>query len=246
MRVEEITPYAPAADKTEQVREMFDSIAPAYDFMNAAMTMGMDRSWRRRATGLLAPASRYRRVLDVATGTADIAIKLARQNGTPYVLGIDLSEQMLERGRRKVEEAGLPEGCRIELRQADCLHSGLGDGEFDGVICAYGVRNFADIPAGLREMHRVLRRGGALVVLELSTPRSPFVKPFYRLYTRHIIPAAGRLVSKDVRAYSYLPESIEAVPQGEEMTRLMLEAGFASATATSLCFGVCTLYHAVK
>ena len=247
MKVENITPYGgTCADKTAQVRDMFDSIAPAYDFMNRAMTMGMDKLWRRRAVNILTPASTYRRVLDVATGTADIALRLATVCHTPEVLGIDLSEQMLRIGRHKVAGAGLPEGVRVELRQADCLHSGLPDGEFDGVICAYGVRNFADIEAGLREMYRVTRPGGALVILELSTPKAWWVKPFYRLYTRCVIPLAGRLVSRDTRAYSYLPESIAAVPQGPEMTALLLRAGYSSATYTPLFLGVCTIYRAVK
>lgn len=246
MKVEQITPYGTHEGKTEQVREMFDSIAPAYDLMNAAMTLGMDRGWRRKAVSLLGPASRYGRVLDIATGTADIAIKLAQTHATPRVVGIDLSEGMLEVGRRKVSEARLPQGCSIELQQGDSLALPFENESFDGAICAYGVRNFSDIARGLGEMARVLRPGGALVILELSTPRSPLVKPFYNLYTRGFIPLLGRLVSKDPRAYSYLPESIAAVPQGAEMTSLMEQAGFSRATAISLFLGVCTIYHALK
>lgn len=245
MEVEKITPYGgEGADKAGQVRDMFDAIAPAYDFMNRCMTLGMDRSWRRKAVRLLGPASEYPRVLDVATGTGDIALELVRTNGTPAVTGIDLSEGMLEVGRRKVAEAALP--ADITLRTGDCLDLDLPDASFDGVICAYGVRNFADIPRGLRSMWRVLRPGGRVVILELSTPASPLVKPFYDLYTRAVIPTLGRLVSKDVRAYSYLPESIAAVPQRTEMTRLMEQAGFADARYTSLCLGACTIYTAEK
>ena len=245
MKVEEITPYG-GDDKTEQVREMFDSIAPAYDFMNRAMTLGLDHSWRRKAVSLLGPAARYPRVLDVATGTADIALKLAAAHGTPEITGIDLSEEMLRIGRDKVASALLPEGTRITLEQGDCLDLKFGDAEFDGVICAYGVRNFASIETGLRSMWRVLRPGGRVVILELSTPGSPLVRPFYRLYTRHVIPTVGRMVSKDVRAYSYLPESIAAVPQGQAMVRLLEQAGFSSARVISLCFGACSIYTAEK
>ena len=126
MKVEEITPYG-GDDKTEQVREMFDSIAPAYDFMNRAMTLGLDHSWRRKAVSLLGPAARYPRVLDVATGTADIALKLAAAHGTPEITGIDLSEEMLRIGRDKVASARLPEGTRITLEQGDCLDLKFGD-----------------------------------------------------------------------------------------------------------------------
>ena len=247
MKVEEITPYGdPAESKTGQVRHMFDNIAPAYDTLNRAMTLGMDRLWRRKAVSLLSPASAYPKVLDVATGTADIAIRLARANATPSITGIDLSEGMLAIGRRKVAEAKLPPEVKIELRQADCLHSGLADGEFDGVICAYGVRNFADIRAGLREMHRITRPGGALVILELSTPASPLVRPFYNFYTHRVIPLMGRFVSGDSNAYTYLPQSVAAVPQGSRMTDLILEAGYREARAISLCMGVSTIYHATK
>lgn len=244
--VEKITPYGADGDKTGQVREMFDSIAPAYDFMNRAMTLGLDHSWRRRAVGLLGPAGRYRRVLDVATGTADIALKLAAAHGTPEIVGVDLSAGMLAVGREKVERAALPAGCRITLEQGDCLDLPFADGSFDGVICAYGVRNFASIADGLRSMARVLRPGGRVVILELSTPSSPLVRPFYNLYTRHLIPVMGRMVSKDVRAYSYLPESIAAVPQGEAMLTLMAQAGFTSPSHTTICFGACSIYTAEK
>ena len=246
MEVEKITPYGggPEADKTGQVREMFDAIAPAYDFMNRCMTLGMDHSWRRRAVRLLGPATSYGRVLDIATGTGDIALKLATENRTPSITGIDLSEGMLAVGRRKIAETRLPEGVEITLRQGDCLDLDLPDASFDGVICAYGVRNFADIPRGLRSMRRVLRPGGRVVILELSTPSSPLVRPFYNIYTRAVIPTLGRMVSKDVRAYSYLPESIAAVPQRTEMTRLMEQAGFKNARYISLCLGACMIYTA--
>lgn len=244
MDVEQITPYGDASgDKTRQVREMFDSIAPAYDFMNRAMTMGIDRLWRHKAVRLLRDCQ-HDDILDIATGTGDLAIKLARELDPIAVTGVDLSEGMIEIGRAKVAKEGLQEVVTLGI--GDCLLLPFTDASFDVVTCAYGVRNFADLLAGYREMHRVLRPGGKAVILELSTPTSPVVKPLYNFYTRHVIPTVGRMVSKDVRAYSYLPESIAAVPQGDEMTAIMLEAGFSQARAIPLTMGVCTIYEAVS
>ena len=222
---------------------MFDRIAPTYDVLNHTLSANIDRLWRRRVVRCAA-AGAPRRILDLATGTGDLAIKLARDLDPITVTGVDLSEGMVEIGRQKVEKMGLQEVVTLGI--GDCLLLPFTDGAFDAVTCAYGVRNFADLPAGYREMHRVLRPGGTVVILELSTPRSKAVKPFYNLYTRHVIPTVGRMVSKDVRAYSYLPESIAAVPQGDEMVRIMLEAGFSSARAIPLTFGVCTIYVAKK
>jgi len=244
MQVENITPYGHASgDKARQVRDMFDSIAPAYDFMNRAMTMGIDRLWRRKAVRLLRDCQ-HDDILDIATGTGDLAIRLARELDPIAVTGVDLSEGMIEIGRGKVEKEGLADVVSLSL--GDCLLLPFTDASFDAVTCAYGVRNFADLAAGYREMHRVLRPGGKVVILELSTPTSAFIRPLYDLYTRHIIPTVGRMVSKDVRAYSYLPESIAAVPQGDEMTAIMLGAGFSEARAIPLTFGVCTIYEGVK
>lgn len=244
MDVERITPYGDGSgDKTRQVREMFDSIAPAYDFMNRAMTMGIDRLWRRKAVRLLRDCQ-HDDILDIATGTGDLAIKLARELDPIAVTGVDLSEGMIEIGRAKVAKEGLQEVVTLGI--GDCLLLPFTDASFDVVTCAYGVRNFADLLAGYCEMHRVLRPGGRAVILELSTPTSPMVRPLYNFYTRHVIPTVGRLVSKDVRAYSYLPESIAAVPQGDAMTAIMLEAGFSQARAIPLTMGVCTIYEAVS
>ena len=244
MDVERITPYGDGSgDKTRQVREMFDSIAPAYGFMSRAMTMGIERLWRYKAVRLLRDCQ-HDDILDIATGTGDLAIKLARELDPIAVTGVDLSEGMIEIGRAKVAKEGLQEVVTLGI--GDCLLLPFTDASFDVVTCAYGVRNFADLLAGYREMHRVLRPGGRAVILELSTPTSPMVRPLYNFYTRHVIPTVGRLVSKDVRAYSYLPESIAAVPQGDAMTAIMLEAGFSQARAIPLTMGVCTIYEAVS
>ncbi len=244
MGPEEINPYDnDDRRKSEQIESMFDNIAPAYDLMNRAMTFGIDRRWRALAVKRVARhGADY--ILDVATGTGDLAISLARKVDPIGVTGIDLSEGMLERARRKVAEADLTD--TIKFCQADSLAMPLPDESYDAVTVAYGVRNFENLLQGLREMYRVLKPGGILVVLELSTPRNKAVKWAYDLYTKHIIPTLGRLVSSDARAYTYLPESIAAVPQGNEMCELMEQAGFANATYRPLTFGTCTIYTAVR
>ncbi len=244
--VENITPYAAEGDsraKTEQVRDMFDSIAPAYDTMNRMMTMGIDRRWRRRCVRMVRDA-RPGTILDLATGTGDLAVALARAIPDAKVTGADLSESMIEIGRRKVAEHGLDD--RITLMTADALKMPFADDTFDAMTIAFGVRNFEDLEAGYTEMCRVLRPGGLLVVLELTPPASRVVKPFYNFYTRCIIPAVGRIVSKDSRAYTYLPESIAAVPARDAMLDIMRRAGFDDTAYRSLTLGVATIYTAVK
>ena len=243
VKAEKVNPYDDVRPKTEQVREMFDSIAPAYDFMNRAMTFGIDRLWRRRAVKMLRDVA-HDEILDVATGTGDLALLLARRLHPKSVTGIDLSEQMLDIARKKNAKANVE--ADIKFYAADCLALPMADESFDCVTVAYGVRNFEHLKDGYREMLRVLRPGGTLCVIELSTPTSAVVRPLYKFYTRRIIPFVGRLVSKDVRAYSYLPESIAAVPQRDEMTALMLESGFETATFRSLTFGTCTIYLGKK
>ena len=240
---EQIKPYDSVRPKTEQVEEMFDSIAPAYDFMNRAMTLGIDKLWRAKAVKMIRrrqPAD----ILDVATGTGDLAIKLAREIPGVRVTGVDLSEQMLAIGRDKVRLAGLSD--RISLSKADCLALPMADASFDAVTVAYGVRNFEHLAQGYCEMARVLRPGGMLCVVELSVPQSRLVRPFYELYTRRIIPVIGRMVSSDRSAYTYLPASIAAMPQGERMLAIMEEAGLVRPALRPLTLGVCTIYTAFR
>lgn len=239
MSPEEITPYDHTRGKTEQVREMFDNIAPAYDGLNRAMSLGLDRSWRRRAVRMVAsehPTS----IVDIATGTGDFAISLAKAMPKAHITGLDLSEGMISIGREKVAAAALTD--RVELLAGDCLAPPASIGGADAVTVAFGVRNFANLLAGYRAMLGMLRPGGRLCVIELSTPSSALVRPFYNLYTRCVIPAMGRLVSRDKRAYSYLPESIAAVPCGDAMLDLMRRAGFTDTAYKTLTLGVCTIY----
>ncbi len=242
--VEKVNPYRDdTRSKDAQVQSMFDAIAPAYDFMNRAMTFGLDRLWLRQLIGV-ARRARPQTVLDLATGTGDVALALARALPEAEIRGLDLSEGMLEKAREKAAAKGLD--GRISFAQADCLATGLPAACADLITIAYGVRNFADIAAGYREMYRLLRPGGTLAVLELSRPVNAAVKPLYKLYTRTLIPAAGRLLSHDTRAYSYLPESIAAAPQRSEMTDILAAAGFDHASFRPMTFGVCTLYTARK
>lgn len=243
VKAEKINPYDNNRAKTEQVKEMFDSIAPAYDFMNRAMTFGIDKLWRAKAVRMI-KAHIPSTILDVATGTGDLAIKLARSLSINKITGIDLSEGMIEIGRRKVTEANLDNV--ISFTTGDCLNLPFDDNSFDCVTVAYGVRNFEHLDKGYQQMHRVLNNGGMLCVIELSTPTSKIIKPLYNFYTHHIIPFVGRLISKDVRAYSYLPESIAAVPQGNDMLQLMKNAGFKDCKFHSMTFGTCTIYTAIK
>lgn len=222
---------------------MFDSIAPAYDFMNRAMTMGIDRLWRRKAVKMVASKS-PREILDVACGTGDMSIALARHMPLAKVTGLDLSAGMVEIGNRKTASKNL--AGRVTLLTGDSLAMPFESNSFDALTVAYGVRNFSDLQAGYREFYRVLRPGGMMCVVELSTPKGRLVRPLYDFYTRHFIPFIGRVVSKDRRAYTYLPESIAAVAQGEEMLDIARREGFVDAAFRSLTLGVCTVYTAFK
>lgn len=241
MRVEEIKPYSSEGEKARQVEEMFDSIAPAYDFMNRAMTLGIDRWWRRVAVKMVGK-SQPRRILDVATGTGDFAIGLYNKIHPQQVVGIDLSQGMLDVARTKVVKHGLQDA--ITLQQGDCLALPFNDGDFDAVTVAFGVRNFEHLLQGYEQMHRVLAPGGVLCVVELSTPRNRVVRWFYDLYTLHIIPWFGALKSHDKSAYRYLPLSIAAVPQGDDMLAIMREAGFKGCKVRRMTLGTCSIYFA--
>lgn len=243
MRPEDINPYDDGRAKTEQVRDMFDNIAPAYDRLNRLMSFGLDRSWRRKAVRMVA-ATRPGHIVDIATGTGDFAIALAHAIPDADVTGLDLSEGMVSLGRTKITAAGLD--GRVSLMTGDCLDAPLPPCSADAITVAFGVRNFADLAAGYRAMYHMLRPGGMLCVIELSTPRSALVRPFYNLYAGHVIPLMGRLISADDSAYSYLPASIAAVPCGDAMLDLMSGAGFTDSSCTPLTLGVCTIYTAIR
>lgn len=236
-------PYDSINDKKSQIREMFDNIAPTYDRLNHLLSMNIDRLWRRRTVNAVArhnPAS----VLDVATGTGDLAIALARRLPDARICGADLSTEMLRVARAKVDECGL--ASRIELSEGDAEHLEFATGSFDAVTVAFGVRNFGDIDAGLHEMHRVLADGGVLAVLELATPRNKFFNKLYGGYSHRILPRIGGMVSSDSKAYEYLPASVDEFPAPDRFTDMMRAAGFAECRARSLSFGIATLFTGIK
>lgn len=250
---EHVKPYSDTGNKSEQVEQMFDSIAPAYDFMNTAMTFGMHRSWRNRALSMLAgklarqTSAGPLRMLDVACGTGDVTFRMYDRFGPEAdITGIDLSQGMLDVARRKLQEMSPAHRAAIKFQAADCLKLPFADNTFDAVTVAYGVRNFERLTEGYAQMLRVLRPGGVLCVIELCEPASPLTRWGYRLYSRHIIPFIGRRVSKDDRAYSYLPQSIAACPDRDAMTRLMAQAGFIHTEWHTLFPGAVAIYLARK
>lgn len=236
-------PYGEGEAKGRQVERMFDEIAPTYDLLNHRLSWGIDRRWRRAAIDSLLPYA-PRRILDVATGTADFALLAARRLQPERLLGVDLSEGMLEVGRKKVAEAGL--GDIVELRRDDCMQLGLDDNCMDAVTVAYGVRNFENLERGLAEMRRVLRPEGRLVIIELTRPHRFPMRQLFWLYSHLLMPAVGRIVSGNGRAYTYLPATMEAFPQGERMQEILCKAGFRDVRFRRFTFGLSTLYTACK
>lgn len=247
---EHIKPYAQTGEKGQQVEQMFDSIAPAYDFMNLAMTLGLHHWWRHRGLARLSKefteTRSPERILDVACGTGDVSFSLAEIFPQASIEGIDLSAGMLEVARKRLASKPQQISSRISFREGDCLNLPYEDSRFDAVTVAYGVRNFSDLRSGVREMVRVLRPGGRLLVIELCEPVSPPLRLGYRFYSRRLIPFLGRMVSGDKSAYTYLPQSIAACPQRSEMTALLEECGLRSARFSTLFPGVIGIYIASK
>lgn len=226
---------------------MFDSISPRYDFMNSAMSLGQHKHWRNIALkNAIKELSAHgaQKILDVATGTGDVAFKLHSLFPDSYITGIDLSDGMLDEARKKLMLLPSKERDLIAFGKGDSLAMPFHDGEFGLVTVAYGVRNFSNLRKGLEEIRRVLKRDGVLCIIELSTPQGFLTRPAYNLYAGKIIPWLGKKVTGDNRAYSYLPESIEACPQGDDMAALLNAAGFTRVKWHSLSFGALTYYIA--
>ena len=239
---EKITPYH-EGEKASQVEQMFDNIAPTYDKLNHRLSWDIDKGWRRKAIRQLEPFA-PKTLLDIATGTGDFAILAAKMLHPEKLIGADISEGMMEIGRQKVKQEGLD--CVVSFEKEDCLNLSYEDGTFDAVTAAFGIRNFADLDKGLREMQRVLKKGGHLSIVELTTPVSFPMKQLFRIYSHTVLPVYGRLISKDTSAYGYLTKTIEAFPQGERMVEILKKAGFAEASFRRLTFGICTMYFATK
>lgn len=232
-------PIGEADGKTEAVESMFDAVAPRYDLLNRLLSAGIDRYWRSRTVRMM-DDEQPRRVLDVATGTADLAIKIERMLHPRETVGIDLSTEMLDRGRAKIERKGL--SPRISLRKADAADLPFPDGSFDAAFVAFGVRNFENLEAGLNDIRRVLRPGGSLIVLEFSMPRTFPIRQLYTWYSHHVLPRIGGLLSPDQGAYEYLPNSVAAFPDGTDFLRRMDAVGFGDLEWTPLTFGIASLY----
>lgn len=220
---------------------MFDNIAPKYDLLNHVLSLKIDTLWRDTLVRWIAK-DRPKLVLDVATGTGDLAIALQKGTGAK-IIGYDLSQQMLNVGKEKISKLGLD--SKITMQKGDAENMPFEDNKFDGVTAAFGVRNFENLDAGLREMRRVLKPGKAAYILEFSKVEG-FLGPFYQFYFKNILPVIGRMVSKDNRAYSYLPDSVNAFPYGEKMKNILLAAGFSHAEYKKVSFGIATIYKAVK
>ena len=240
---EKIKPYNSTDEKGKVVEEMFDNIAPTYDTLNHRLSWNIDKSWRKKAIKQLSPF-KPKTILDIATGTGDFAILSAKMLLPDTLIGADISEGMMEIGRQKVKNERL-EGI-ISFQKEDCLNLTFPSDTFEAVTAAFGIRNFQDLERGLVEMYRVLKKGGHLCIIELTTPISFPMKQLFKVYSKVVLPFYGRLISKDSSAYDYLNKTIAAFPQGETMMKILQKAGFAKTSFKRLTFGICTMYIAEK
>ncbi|HLP94200.1 MAG TPA: bifunctional demethylmenaquinone methyltransferase/2-methoxy-6-polyprenyl-1,4-benzoquinol methylase UbiE [Saprospiraceae bacterium] len=239
----QVKPYNSEAGKKAEVEQMFDRIAPKYDLLNRVLSLGIDVWWRKKAIAYL-KAARPSEILDVATGTADVAILMAKILNPKRIVGIDIANQMLEFGRVKIQDAGLQDV--ISLETGDSEHLRFETGTFDAVTVAFGVRNFENLEKGLAEMQRVLKPGGRVVILEFSKPHIFPFKQLYNSYFKYVLPLIGRLTSRDMRAYTYLFESVQVFPEGNQFTEILTKTGFNDPICERLTLGICSIYTATK
>lgn len=239
----EVKPYNQGAGKKHEVEQMFDKIAPKYDLLNRVLSLGIDIQWRKKAIDMLAK-DRPQRILDVATGTADVAILMAKRLKPQQIIGIDIANQMLDLGRIKINKRALASTIQLETGDSEQLR--FADESFDAVTVAFGVRNFENLEKGLAEMLRVVRTGGRVVILEFSKPQLFPFKQLYNAYFKYVLPLIGRLTSRDMRAYDYLFESVQAFPDGDQFLSVLTKTGFQQTQCKRLTLGICSIYSAVK
>jgi demethylmenaquinone methyltransferase/2-methoxy-6-polyprenyl-1,4-benzoquinol methylase len=238
-----ITPYKDSdKEKKEQVSEMFDNISAKYDFLNRLLSMRIDVLWRKVVIKRVL-AHNPDHLLDIATGTADLAIA-AHKAGVPKVTGLDISQGMLDQGSVKVQRIGYHKHIHLVLGDSEALP--YEDNSIPAITCAFGVRNFQDLELGLSEMYRVLKPGGKVFILEFSKPTNKLFAGLFRFYFLNILPAVGKMVSKDVRAYTYLPESVDAFPSGHDFLQVLNKCGFKNELWKPLTFGISSLYEGTK
>ncbi len=230
-------------NKTRQVEQMFDEIAPRYDYLNHLLSMNIDKKWRKKAVHMMSN-DHPKKVLDVATGTGDFAIDALRAMPELEIVGIDISAKMLEMGEKKLE--ALEDGNRISLRKEDSEAMSFPDDSFDAITCGFGVRNFDNLHKGLGEMLRVLVPGGKVYILEFSRPKYFPFKQLYSVYFRYILPSIGNMISKSKTAYSYLPESVAAFPDGDDMLEILENIGFKNTKCKKLTLGIASIYSGEK
>jgi demethylmenaquinone methyltransferase/2-methoxy-6-polyprenyl-1,4-benzoquinol methylase len=241
-----VKPYDQTGSKKQQVAAMFDNIAPKYDFLNRFLSAGIDTIWRKTMIRELESIAPPKRVLDVATGTADVALQTIKQLkiNDLKIIGLDLSAEMLNIGRQKVAQKGLSD--RIELIQGDSEKLPFENNIFDAVTVAYGVRNFENLERGLTEIGRVLQPEGKIVVLEFSKPTGFLFGNLFQAYFKYVLPVIGRLTSNDPRAYNYLFESVQVFPAGNDFLKILEKSGFKSTRCKQLTFGICSVYTGFK
>lgn len=238
-----VKPYEAEGSKKQQVSTMFDRIAPYYDFLNRLLSLGIDTIWRKKAINLL-KADQPQKILDVATGTADVAIEAANSLSPEKIVGVDISVEMLEVGRKKIQRKGLQEIIRLE--EGDSENLPFPDNTFDALTVAFGVRNFENLEQGLREMQRVLKPGGKVVILEFSKPTVFPFRQLYHFYFKNILPFIGKFTSKDPKAYRYLYESVQAFPDGDQFLNILSQTGYKSNRCIPLTLGICSIYLGEK
>ncbi|MXV38706.1 bifunctional demethylmenaquinone methyltransferase/2-methoxy-6-polyprenyl-1,4-benzoquinol methylase UbiE [Flavobacteriaceae bacterium Ap0902] len=240
---EQVKPYGSSMGKKDEVEQMFDNVSHKYDFLNRLLSVGIDIQWRKKVVKIIKNAE-PKTILDVATGTGDLAIALAKQNPQAQITGFDLSAGMLEYGRKKVKEKDLDQ--QIEMIQGDAENMPFEDDSFDAITVAFGVRNFETLEKGLKEIHRVLKPGGTFVILEFSQPQRFPIKQLYNFYFKNILPVIGKTFSKDHRAYTYLPESVQAFPFGEKLNQILKSVAFKNPKNKELTFGIASIYTSTK